>query len=54
MDKSEEKARELAKRLSKESGCVQHVNQTAGGDYYVSDWYVTDSTVASYENGREI
>jgi hypothetical protein len=43
-------------------GCVQHVNfkfsftvgeDMMGGEYYVSDWYNSDSTVKSYSNGNE-
>lgn len=34
-------------------GCVQHVNKTLSGAYYVSDWY-DGSTVASFENGRQL
>ena len=35
------------------SGCVQHVNRKLDGTYYVSDWFNSDSTVASFENGKE-
>jgi len=36
------------------NGYVQHVNRTKDGAYYVSDWYNSDSTVASFENGRKL
>lgn len=47
---------ELLKRYAKQqsrNGYVQHVNKTSDGYYVISDWYDADSTVASYENGRE-
>ena len=40
-------------RMNSEEGYVQHVNKTENG-YEVSDWYDSDSTVVSYENGEEI
>lgn len=40
-------------RMNSEEGYAQHVNKTANG-YEVSDWYDSDSTVVSYENGEEI
>jgi len=43
----------LAKAISRE-GVVQHVNQREDGSYEVSDWYDSDSTVFSYQNGIEI
>lgn len=36
------------------NGYVQHVNRTLQGTYYVSDWFNSDSTVASFYNGREL
>jgi hypothetical protein len=45
-------AKDRAKRNSEE-GYVQHVNKTENG-YEVSDWYDSDTTVCSYEDGREI
>jgi len=39
--------------MSSEEGYVQHVNKTENG-YEVSDWYDSDTTVVSYENGEEI
>lgn len=44
-------AKEEAKRISKEEGVVQHVNGLANGKYKVSDWYDSEETVCSYENG---
>jgi len=43
----------LAKAISRE-GVVQHVNQREDGSYEVSDWYDSDSTVFSYQNGIEL
>lgn len=40
-------------RMNSEEGYVQHVNKTENG-YEVSDWYDSDTTVVSYENGEEI
>jgi hypothetical protein len=47
-----EMAKQEAQENSKE-GYVQHVNKTENG-YEVSDWYDSDDTVYSYENGKEI
>ena len=47
-----EMAKQEAQENSKE-GYVQHVNKTENG-YEVSDWYDSDTTVVSYENGEEI
>ena len=47
-----EMAKQEAQENSKE-GYVQHVNKTDNG-YEVSDWYDSDTTVCSYENGEEI
>jgi hypothetical protein len=47
-----ESAKDEAK-MSSEEGYVQHVNKTENG-YEVSDWYDSDTTVVSYENGEEI
>lgn len=58
-----EEAEEVAKNTSKKEQCVQHVNcrfksQSSGipteVEYYVSDWYNCDSTVASYGNGFKL
>jgi hypothetical protein len=51
--------RDLAdlKRKAQESsrnGYVQHVNETYPGIYKIEDWYDSDQTRASYENGREL
>lgn len=47
----------LAKRISREHECVQHVNhsiwQGECNGYYVSDWYET-STIISFENGVKL
>ena len=40
-------------RKDSENGYVQHVNYLQGETYVVSDWY-DGSTVASFENGREL
>lgn len=45
-----------AQRVSRESGCCQCVNRSdagAPGEYVVSDWYDSDSTVQVFNNGRE-
>lgn len=49
---TEQCAREQARRSSEE-GYVQHVNRNTDDSYSVSDW-CDNSTVASYENGREL
>jgi len=43
----------LAKAISRE-GVVQHVNQREDGSYEVSDWYDSDTTAFSYQNGVEL
>lgn len=49
-----EDAKRVAARESKDcGGCVQHVNKREDGSYYVSDWFDSDSTIASYVNGKE-
>ena len=50
-----EDAKAKAKHISKEEGVVQHVEETeeGSGEYRVSDWYDSDLTVVSYENGME-
>lgn len=49
-------AKEEAKRISKEEGVVQHVEETEerSEKYRVSDWYDSDLTVTSYKDGIEI
>jgi len=49
-------AKEEAQRVSKEEGVVQHVEETeeGSGKYRVSDWYDSDLTVVSYQNGMEL
>jgi len=48
-----ETAKKKAKEESKK-GYVQHVDHHGNGVHSVSDWYDSDKTVASYENGRGI
>lgn len=43
-----------AKRISIAFRCVQHVNTIDGINWTVSDWFDADSTVYSFENGREL
>jgi len=46
---------QTAMRISKEEGVVQHVNELPGGrGYTISDFYDSDSTVISFENGRKL
>jgi len=47
---SKEEAMSQAEKNSLE-GYVQHVEDNGDGTYNVSDWYDSDKTVASYENG---
>ena len=42
----------LRAETESKAGYVQHVNRTTAG-YIVSDWF-DGSTVASFENGREL
>jgi hypothetical protein len=51
-----EDAKAEAQRISQEEGVVQHVEETSegSGEYRVSDWYDSDLTVASYQNGMEL
>jgi len=51
-----EDAKVEAQRISQEEGVVQHVEETSegSGEYRVSDWYDSDLTVASYQNGMEL
>ena len=46
------KAKMEARKISKEEGCVQHVNEIRPGVYKIEDWYDSVQTVASYENGE--
>ena len=48
------RAKMEAKRISQEEGVVQHVNEIRPGVYVVEDWYDSDSTVVSYEDGETI
>ena len=44
-----------AKAISKEEGCVQHVNFIASKNtWYVDDWYNCDSTDCSFVNGERV
>jgi len=45
---------QTAMRISKEEGVVQHVNELPGGGYTISDFYDSDSTVISFEDGRKL
>ena len=49
-----EDAMEYAQKISAKEGVVQHVNELPDGSYEVSDWYDSDSTVISFEDGREL
>lgn len=53
-----EQAIAKAIRISKECGCVQHVEAIDANDidagYLVSDWYDYETTIASYSCGREM
>lgn len=52
-------AEQKAKEISKRDGVVQHVNRANAtiyeqyDAYFVSDWYDSDSTVISFNRGRE-
>ena len=54
VDDELKRAMEEAQRISKEEGVTQHVNHIGKGRFDVSDWYDSDNTVASFENGRKI
>lgn len=41
-----------ARKISGEEGVVQHVNEIRPGVYTISDWYDSEKTIISYENGR--
>lgn len=47
-------AKKEAMRISKEEGVAQHVNMVSDNNYKVGDWYDNDTTVVSYENGRQL
>jgi len=47
-------AKKEAMRISKEEGVAQHVNMVSDNNYKVDDWYDNDTTVVSYENGRQL
>lgn len=49
LSRMEAKAQEDSK-----GGYVQHVNADEKGNVRTSDWYDSDTTVSSYEGGREI
>lgn len=44
-------ARAKAKSISKEHGCVQHIDKHSDGRHSVSDW-MSDKTIESYSNGK--
>jgi hypothetical protein len=43
-----------AEDISSKEGVVQHVNELPDGTYKVSDWYDSDTTVISFENGMQL
>lgn len=47
-------AKKEAWQISKDEGVAQHVNQIRPGLYKVEDWFDSDTTVASFEGGREL
>lgn len=47
-------AKNIARQISKEEGVTQHVNQIKDGVYDVSDWFDNNTTVCSFENGRDL
>ncbi|MFW6219426.1 MAG: DUF3008 family protein [bacterium] len=49
-----ESIKRQAKETSKKEGVAQHVNKVSDNKYKISDFYDSDSTVISYENGREL
>ena len=48
------RAKMEARKISKEEGCAAHVNEIRPGVYRIEDWFDSDQTVASYENGNII
>ena len=49
-----DQAKRQAQDISKKEGVVQHVNEVPSGGYKISDWYDDDTTLISYENGRQL
>jgi hypothetical protein len=49
-----ETAKAEAQQISEEEGVVQHVNELPNGGYTISNWYDSDNTVISYENGMKL
>lgn len=47
-------AKSKAQKISKEEGVVQHVNRISNNKYSVQDFYDDDSTIISYENGKQL
>ena len=43
-----------AKQESRDCECSQHVNEKSKGVYTIEDFYDADTTVASFENGRQL
>jgi len=43
-----------AKQESRDCECAQHVNEKSKGVYTIEDFYDADTTVASFENGRQL
>ena len=54
LNESLEQMKEKAQQISKEEGVAQHVNELPNGVFNVSDWYDSENTVASYENGQQL
>ena len=49
-----EDAVKYAEAISSREGVVQHVNELPDGTYKVSDWYDSDTTIISFENGMQL
>lgn len=49
-----EQVKAEAQRISREEGVAQHVNQVSDNVFKISDWYDADTTVISFENGRQL
>jgi len=43
-----------AKKISKDEGVVQHVNEYGDNNYKIENFYDADKTVISYENGLKL
>jgi len=49
-----ESVKAKAKQESRDCGCAQHVNEKSKGVYVIEDFYDADTTVASFEDGRQL